>query len=314
MPRTYLWRGFLFFLFSSIILCQDRFLTKAYAPEVTCANDISLSITASPLSITPGGTSILSWNVDYQDPSCLCTAVGGAEGWSGSKPFDGQQGVFPNITSTYGLKCTAPGSLCGYAEVTVTVLPPPEKDSGIRLKVAGQTFKVAAENNEVTSALRLRKNNQTLGIVLVDPAKPEQFPSPARIRTKSNIRALKKYVLPLTAGCPTYQDDSVASTGHCGVGTTWFGKILLDNPSDYQMDFTRSSSSLGSLDSESPGNFSLPPKTYGKVVAFGTYTLWGTCWQGGPPRRTEGSATYKYKCTACPCSEKEVTYSWVYLN
>jgi hypothetical protein len=75
----------------------------------------TVSLTASPSSITTGGSSTLSWSVAN---ATSCTASGA---WSGTKSTSGSQSVSPSSTSTYTLTCTgAGGSTSKSATVTVS--------------------------------------------------------------------------------------------------------------------------------------------------------------------------------------------------
>lgn len=58
-----------------------------------------LSFTASSSTIPEGGTSTLAWDSTNAD---TCVA---SNGWSGSKPLDGNENVSPTTTTTYTLSC-----------------------------------------------------------------------------------------------------------------------------------------------------------------------------------------------------------------
>ena len=80
----------------------------------------TLSLFASPTSITSGGSSTLSWS-STNTSSC---SAGGA--WTGSKSTSGSQVVTPTVTSTYSLTCTGSGGSASQSTtVTVTTTPPP---------------------------------------------------------------------------------------------------------------------------------------------------------------------------------------------
>jgi hypothetical protein len=82
----------------------------------------TLTFSASPTSIAPGGNTTLTWS---STNATACTASGG---WSGAKATSGSQQV-TNITATttYTLVCTGAGgnSPTRNATVTVTSTPPP---------------------------------------------------------------------------------------------------------------------------------------------------------------------------------------------
>lgn len=82
----------------------------------------TVSLTASPSSIAPGGSSTLSWSASTGLTSCTATG-----GWSGGKSVpSGSEGTGSlSSSTTYNLSCTGPaGSASASATVTVVVPPP----------------------------------------------------------------------------------------------------------------------------------------------------------------------------------------------
>jgi hypothetical protein len=73
-----------------------------------------VSLTATPASISPGGSATLSWS---STNATSCTASGG---WSGSKATSGSQTVSPSGTTTYTLTCSGSSSSASDSE-TITV-------------------------------------------------------------------------------------------------------------------------------------------------------------------------------------------------
>jgi serine protease len=67
---------------------------------VTVSTAPSVSLSASPEGISPGGSSTLSWT---SNGMASCSASGG---WSGSRSLSGSQTVTPSSTTTYTLTCT----------------------------------------------------------------------------------------------------------------------------------------------------------------------------------------------------------------
>lgn len=94
--------------YSSIGTCDS-----SYPPKPT------LEFTASPLSITEGATTTLSWK---SENATHCEA---SEGWSGEKKPSGNLTLSPSTTRTYKLSCTGANGSVARA-VTVTVSPAPE--------------------------------------------------------------------------------------------------------------------------------------------------------------------------------------------
>ena len=88
--------------------------TSAVAPTLTLA--------ASPTSITAGGSSVLSWSVNSNATQPVtCTASGG---WSGTKATSGSQSVTPASTTSYSLTCTNSAGSSGAKIVSVSVNAP----------------------------------------------------------------------------------------------------------------------------------------------------------------------------------------------
>lgn len=79
----------------------------------------SVTLTASPDSITVGGKSTLTWSTTN---ATSCTASGG---WSGSKATSGRRSVAPEASTTYTLSCKNSGGTTS-ASATVTVTPEAE--------------------------------------------------------------------------------------------------------------------------------------------------------------------------------------------
>ncbi|MBS0366388.1 MAG: hypothetical protein JSR67_11275 [Proteobacteria bacterium] len=82
--------------------------------SIAAAPGPALSLSASPASVAPGGSSTLSWTATN---TTSCTASGG---WSGAQPANGSQSMTPAATTTYSLACSGPGgSVTKSATVTV---------------------------------------------------------------------------------------------------------------------------------------------------------------------------------------------------
>jgi len=96
--------------YTDLNTCQSN--CQAPTPTVT--------LTANPVNITQGDSSILTWDSNNADS---CVASGG---WSGSKSIhDGHQTVTPSQTTTYSISCSGSGgSATDYATVIVNNQPP----------------------------------------------------------------------------------------------------------------------------------------------------------------------------------------------
>ncbi len=103
-------------------------------------NAPDVSITADPMVVTAGGSSLLSWD---SDNATSCTASGG---WSGTKSLSGSQSVTVNATTTYSLSCkNAKGTTT--ESVTVNVIPvvvPPPPAPTVTLNASPLTVQVSA--------------------------------------------------------------------------------------------------------------------------------------------------------------------------
>src|SRR3990167_6757384 len=94
------------------MLHVSKFPTPPSLPTVT--------LSASPTSITAGQSSTLAWS---SSNATSCTATGG---WTGTKPISGTQSVSPTTNTTYNLNCTgAGGSTIRSITITVTSIPTP---------------------------------------------------------------------------------------------------------------------------------------------------------------------------------------------
>jgi hypothetical protein len=82
----------------------------------------TVSLQASPTSITAGQSSTLTWS---STNTTSCTASGG---WTGTKATGNSEVVTPTVTTTYTLTCTGAGGTSAPQSATVTVsavTPPP---------------------------------------------------------------------------------------------------------------------------------------------------------------------------------------------
>lgn len=81
----------------------------------------SLTLTASPASITPGQPSTLAWSTSNAGS---CYASGNAGSWNNWRSVSGTETVSPSETTTYILTCSSATDTAARS-VTVTVNPPP---------------------------------------------------------------------------------------------------------------------------------------------------------------------------------------------
>jgi CubicO group peptidase (beta-lactamase class C family) len=88
------------------------------------------SFTASPTSVSSGGSTTLSW---ASSNATACTASGGSASWPGARPTSGTVSVGPlTATTTFSLVCTGAGgaSAPSSVQVTVAAVPPPSGGGG----------------------------------------------------------------------------------------------------------------------------------------------------------------------------------------
>lgn len=94
-----------------------------------------VTITASPVSIFTGESSVINWSTEN---ATACTASGA---WSGSKATSGNETVAPASSSTYTLECTGVGgSGSGSAAVTVTTPGGAPKEPGVLFRFDGFAY------------------------------------------------------------------------------------------------------------------------------------------------------------------------------
>ncbi|TSC69223.1 MAG: Uncharacterized protein G01um101456_290 [Parcubacteria group bacterium Gr01-1014_56] len=94
-------------------------------PPPTSAPTVTLSV--SPVSITAGQSSSLTWS---STNATSCTA---SNGWTGAKATSGTQSVSPTANTTYTMTCTGAGGSANQSTtvtVTSTAPPPPPTTSG----------------------------------------------------------------------------------------------------------------------------------------------------------------------------------------
>jgi len=101
------------------MLFQRGLLEGVVNPYPTSGALPSVSLTASPSSISLGGSSTLTWG-SSNATSCTASASPADASWSGAKALSGTQSVTPTQTITYTLTCT---NVSGSTSQTATVTP-----------------------------------------------------------------------------------------------------------------------------------------------------------------------------------------------
>ena len=88
----------------------------------------TLELTANPLTLAPGGFTVLSW---ITTDVTQCTATAGTAGWPGTKNVpNGSESVGPvQSVTTFGLSCSGPGGAV-QRSVTIDVQPVPPPGGG----------------------------------------------------------------------------------------------------------------------------------------------------------------------------------------
>ena len=151
----------------------------------------SISLRASPNSITTGESAIVTWSVSNAD---ACTASGA---WTGTKHTSGSQTVRPSATAIYGLLCTnADASTQDSVTVSVyslptTTTPPPSSPVGGLLSqdlfIIGEAANLtlrettmsslvnAGEGDVLEFAVRIRNVSSSAGPVTLRSALPPEL-------------------------------------------------------------------------------------------------------------------------------------------
>jgi len=110
---------------SEVTALYDQEAAQPLPPQLP-----TVTLVASPSSITAGGSSTLTWS---STDATVCASTG----WTAVTTTNGSEGVSPTTTTTYTLTCTGPvGSATVSVTVTVTVsdpyYPAPESGGGWR--------------------------------------------------------------------------------------------------------------------------------------------------------------------------------------
>src|SRR6185369_15138524 len=100
----------------------DGSCSASIPPDSWCPGP-TVTLSASPASITVGGSSTLSWSTGGSATSCW----GSGGGWDGWKASGGSsQALSPGATTTYSIQCwNAGGTASGVSSATVTVTAAP---------------------------------------------------------------------------------------------------------------------------------------------------------------------------------------------
>jgi hypothetical protein len=192
----------------------------------------TVTISASPTSITSGGSSTLTWS---STNATSCTASGS---WTGSRGTSGTLSVTPTTTSTYTLSCTGiGGSINQSTTVTVNTVIPTTPAS--TLFTSGQRVQTTANLNVRATAssngtLLGTQSTSALGTITgtsvyansinwwnvnydtgVDGWSSEQF--------------LQNYVAPTTPTTPTAPTQPTTPSG---TGSTFYPPINTSDTSD----------------------------------------------------------------------------------
>ncbi len=117
----------------------------------------TVSLSASPFSITSGTSSTLTWN-SANATSCTASGV-----WSGTKAASGNQIVTPTTTSTYSLTCSGSGGSASASTTvnvtTVTPPPPPPSSDGTRPSVPQGLAVTASTTTSISIAWNASTDN-----------------------------------------------------------------------------------------------------------------------------------------------------------
>lgn len=136
------------------------------------------------------GTNAVSCTASSDSPTPLSN-------WNGSVPVSNSSNSLINNVgpingpTRIGLRCFNSSGLSGYAETIITTYVPCY-DSGLRIRGAGQTYKIGMDSGVPVSPIRISKNGLIIGLKLVDVSSSDA--SPFRVRTSNGIRALQRCI------------------------------------------------------------------------------------------------------------------------
>jgi hypothetical protein len=144
------------------IACDNGGATTPATTTVT-VNPVTASLSASPATITSGGSSTLSWSSN--GTRCI------GNGFSTANAASGTQSVSPTITTTYSVACDA-GGAATTAPTTVTVTGTPSASimsnvTAVPSNVA--TISWSSMNAAVCTGTNFNTNGATSGSVQVSP-------------------------------------------------------------------------------------------------------------------------------------------------
>jgi hypothetical protein len=115
----------------------------------------TVELTADPMTIDEGDSSMLTWNSENADS---CTASGGS--FTGAKSIDGSESVSPAETTIYSIECTGGGGAVSDS-VTVTVTPAPEPEAPTLIFAANPTTVNEGSASNATSTITWDSTNTT---------------------------------------------------------------------------------------------------------------------------------------------------------
>jgi len=102
--------------------------TKSIIINVNNPTFTSISLTANPIIIPPGGSSNLVWNTNGFT-SCRGSGAGDMgttnTAWDAARPTSGNFVVYPSRTTNYRLTCTTSAGTTSFREVTLTMMARP---------------------------------------------------------------------------------------------------------------------------------------------------------------------------------------------
>lgn len=131
---------------------NDSVMVTVNQPE---PEDPTLDLTANPMTINEGSSSLLSWTTTN---ATTCEKSGG---WSGATTTSGTLSVSPTATTTFAMECTGPGGSISDSVTVNVILAPDEPDAPTVNLVAAPTSVEENSAGNATTTLTWTTTNAT---------------------------------------------------------------------------------------------------------------------------------------------------------
>ena len=227
-----------------------------------------VSLTASPVSVTSGGESTITWS---STSASSCTASGS---WSGSKTTSGTQIVNPTSTSSYILACTGSGGTTT-RNTTVTVFTPIPTISFVASPtsiVSGNSATLTWTSTDATSCTASGAwtgSKTIIGNQTVNPAVTSTYTLVCTGPGGSDTKSATVTVSPLPDTTLPTVSITYPLTGATVSSTITVSATASDNVAVTGVQFKLNGTNLGTEDTTSPYSISWDTK----ITSNGLHTL-----------------------------------------